>query len=211
MVQAHGMEPPSRSGIAVDKGKSTVKLAQQWAEFQRGAALFISFACTECAAVIVADAVRDGEAIAIFCETRPKLKRQIQQALTGMDIMILVGALGETARKCIAHHEFGKRIGLPGPQHAHKRGSAEEQVLSFLTSIPEADRNLLLNQVFSGMAAANASASGPAAPQPTVTVVMDDEDVPGQPPVHIPENLSEQDKYQMAMAHSGNGDFESVL
>lgn len=198
MVQAHGMQAPVRRNVA-DTGKATVKLANQWAEFQRGAALFISFACADCATVIIEDAQTDGDAIAAFCETRPKLKKQIQQALSGMDVMILVGALGGTARKMIAHHEFGKRIGLPGPQHSHAGGqSAQEKMLSFLTTMPEADRNTLLNQVFNGMATANA----PAAPTPTVTVVMDD-DAPGQPPVQIPDHLSEQDRYQMAMAHSG--------
>jgi hypothetical protein len=208
MVQAHGMQPPRRVGSSVDSGKSTIKLAVQWAEFQRGAALFISFACAQCAAVIVEDAQRDGDAIAAFCEGRPKLKKQIQQALTGMDIMILVGALGETARKCVSHHELGKRIGLPGPQHSHVGGqSAQEKMMSFLTQMPEADRNLLLNQVFNGMATANA----PAAASPTVTVVMNDEDTPGQPPVVIPDNLSEQDRFQMAMAHSTTGEFEAGL
>lgn len=206
MVQAHGATPPSRSGIAAPK--QTIKLAVRWAEFQRGAALFVAFACTQCAAIIVEDAVKDGEAIAAFCENRPKLKKQIEQALAGMDIMILVGALGETGRKMIAHHEIGKKMGMAGPQHNHPRGSAEEQMMRFLTDIPEADRNLLLNQVFNQMA--TASPSAPAAAAPTVTVVMDDE-VPGQPPVVVPDNLTDTDKFQMAMAHSGSGDFDATL
>lgn len=212
MVQAHGMEPPSRSGVAPDKGKSTVKLAQRWAEFQRGAALLISFACVQCAAAIVEDAAQDGEAIASFCENRPKLKKQVEQALSGMDLMILVGALGGTARKCMSHHEIGKKIGLAGPHtHTMERGSPEEQVMSFLTSIPEVDRNQLLNQVFSGMAATKAAASAPAAAAPSVTVVMEDENVPGQPPVVVPDDLTETDKFHMAMAHSGSGDFDTTL
>lgn len=208
MVNAHGMEPPARPGrTPADKGKAVEKFALQWAEFQRGAALFVSFACTQCAAVLVEDAQRDGNAIAVFCETRPKLKKQIQQALGSMDIMIFVGALGETGRKMIAHHEIGKKIGLPGPTHTHTGGrSAEEKMLGFLTSMPEADRNMLLNQVFSGMA--TASSSEPAATTPTVTVVMDDEQgVPGQPPVVIPEDLTAQDRFQMAMAHTHSDDF----
>jgi hypothetical protein len=211
-VNAHGVEPPARSGgTPADKGKATQKFAMQWAEFQRGAALFVSFACTDCAAVLVEDAQRDGEAIAVFCETRPKLKKQIQQALTGMDIMILVGALGETGRKMISHHEIGKKLGMPGPQHTHSGGdSAQEKMMNFLVKMPEEDRNMLLNQVFSGMAA-NGSSNAPAAAPVAVTVVLDDEETPGQPPVVMPDNLTEQDRYHMAMAHSGSSDFESVL
>lgn len=204
MVQTHGMAAPARRTATGDAGKGNVRLATQWAEFQRGAALFISFACAQCAAVIVEDAQRDGDAIAAFCEGRPKLKKQIQQALTGMDIMILVGALGETARKCVAHHDIGRRIGLPGPQHSHVGGqSAQEKMMSFLTTMPEADRNLLLNQVFNGMATANA----PTAPPSNVTVVMDDENTPGAPPPPQTTPVTPQDEYMMAMAHSGGSDF----
>jgi hypothetical protein len=211
MVQTHGMQPPARRTPGTPE-RSNTKLATQWAEFQRGAALFISFACSECAAVIVEDAERDGIAIAAFCENRPKLKKQIQQALTGMDVMILVGALGETARKCMAHHEIGKKIGLPGPQHSHAGGqSAQEKMLSFLTMMPEADRNMLLNRVFTQMSDANASSSAPAAAPTTVTVVMDDENTPGAPPPPDMRHITPQDEYQMAMAHSATGDLSQTL
>lgn len=202
LESAHGVENPNkRSGNIGNKSKGTAVLAQQWAEFQRGASLFASFACSQCAAVLMEDAQKDGDAIAAFCEGRPKLKKQIQQALTGMDIMILVGALGETARKMVSHHEIGKKLGMPGPQHTHAGGgSAQEKMMDFLTTMDPAARNTLLDQVFSGGAA---TASTPAAATPTVTVVMDD-DVPGMPPTPRVDDLSEQDRYQMAMAHAGS-------
>lgn len=207
MVQAHGMESPSRSG-SVATPKQGPKLAQRWAEFQRGAALLVSFACVQCAAVLVEDAQQDGDAIAAFCENRPKLRKQIEQALSGMDVMILVGALGATGRKMIAHHDIGKKLGLgDGHTHTVERGGPQEQVMAFLTSIPEADRNLMLNQIFNQMATAKA----PAAATPKVTVVMDDEAAAGAPPVVVPEDLSEQDKFNIAMAHSGVGGFDATL
>lgn len=209
-VQTHGVTPPVRQGTAAASKTAAPKLAVQWAEFQRGAALFISFACAQCAAVIVEDADTDGIAIAAFCENRPKLRRQIQNALSGMDVMILVGALGGTARKMMAHHEIGKKIGLPGPSHSHAGQSAQEKMLSFLTQMPESDRNLLLNQVFNGMATASPSSSGPVAESTRVTVVMDDENTPGAPPPPEPINLTESDRFQMAMAHSGT-DFDTTL
>jgi len=84
-------------------------------------------------------------------------------------------------------------------------------MLSFLTQMPEADRNLLLNQVFNGMATANASSSPFPAPPTTVTVVMDDEDTPGAPPPPDMGHLTPQDEYQMAMAHSATGDLSQTL
>jgi hypothetical protein len=208
---AHGIEP-ERKQAATARSKAPA-LAAQWAEFQRGAALFVSFACTECAAVLVEDAETDGLAIANFCEGRPKLRKQIQQALGSMDVMILVGALGETARKMIAHHNIGKRIGLPGPSHSHTgQQSAQERMMNFLSQMPQDARNDLLNQVFSRAPQTTATATRPAAATPTVTVVMDDEPAPGEPPVPAPNTLTEHDRYQMAMANGAGmpADFATV-
>jgi uncharacterized C2H2 Zn-finger protein len=205
---AHGIEPARKQATGGTKVKGAA-LAVQWAEFQRGAALFVSFACTACAAVLVEDAETDGVAIAAFCENRPKLRKQIQQALGGMDVMILVGALGGTARKMIAHHSIGARLGMgDGHTHAPVQGGPQEKLMGFLTQMDEDSRNALLNQVFAAQANATANTSAPVTP--TVTVVMDDE-VPGTPPVPVPDTLTEQDRYQMAMAHSGNGDFVETL
>jgi uncharacterized C2H2 Zn-finger protein len=205
---AHGIEPVRKQSTGATTKVKGAALALQWAEFQRGAALFVSFACTACAAVLVEDADTDGVAIAAFCESRPKLRKQIQQALGGMDVMILVGALGGTARKMIAHHAIGARFGMgDGHSHTPVEGGAQEKLLGFLSQMPEDSRNALLNQVFNTVASTNVPTTATA----TVTVVHDDEQVPGAPPSPLPDELSAQDKYQMAMAHAGTGDFVETL
>lgn len=220
MSSAHGIEPERRQSTGGNKVKAGA-FATQWAEFQRGAALIVSFACSGCAAVLMEDAVADGVAIASFCETRPKLRKQVQQALSGMDVMILVGALGGTARKMVAHHSIGARLGLASESHTHApvSGSAEQKMMAFLAQMPEAERNLLLNDVFGAMAQqqqptqrANTepTVSDVAKGTAQVTLVHDDE-VPGQPPAPAPEFLTENDRYQMAMAHSGGTDFVDTL
>lgn len=207
---AHGIEP-ERKQSSGGKAK-TPALATQWAEFQRGASLFVSFACTACAAVLMEDAETDGIAIANFCDTRPKLRKQLQQAMGSMDVMILVGALGGTARKMVAHHSIGARLGMGAPQHTHEpvMGGAEAKVMGFLTQLPEEDRNALLNQVFAAQANAAASSSTPTTTTPTVTVVHDDEGTPGGEPVPDLTVLTEQDRHAMAMAHAGT-DFMDTL
>lgn len=204
LSSAHGIEPERKQTAGQKKAPA---LAIQWAEFQRGAALLISFACTGCAAVLVEDAEVDGVAIASFCEKRPKLRKQIEQALAGMDVMILVGALGGTAKKMVAHHSIGARIGLANQGHSHVpvQGNAEQKMMGFLSSMPEETRNALLNQVFNSMP----TVSEPVIPTARVTVVHDDE-TPGQPPVPVPETLTDQDKYQMAMAHAGTDFMDTV-
>src|ERR1700677_4193589 len=85
-----------RGGVS-DSGKSSagkskpLPLAIKWAGFQRGAALMVSFACTQCAMVLVQDADKDGQAIAAYCANRPKLTKQVNQLLDASDVMILVG------------------------------------------------------------------------------------------------------------------------
>lgn len=203
---AHGIAP-ERQQANRSSGSKTPAFAKQWAEFQRGAALFVSFACTACAAVLVEDADTDAMAIAIYCENKPKLRKQIQTALGSMDVMILVGALGGTARKMIAHHSLGARLGM-GDNHSHVpvHGDAQAKILGFLTSMDESARNELLNRVFAQAAATNASASSsePVRATPTVTVVHDDETAPGAEPAPDLSLLTEQDRMQMALAHSGS-------
>lgn len=209
---AHGIEPerkqPSKAGSS-----KTPALAAQWAEFQRGSALFISFACTACAAVLVEDAETDGRAIAVYCENKPKLRKQIQQALGGMDVMILVGALGGTARKMIAHHSLGARLGM-GDSHSHVpvQGGAQEKMMGFLTQMDPNARTELLNRVFAQMADNNATASssGPVTATPTVTVVHDDETAPGSEPAPDLSHLTEQDRMAMAVANGGGSDWSAT-
>lgn len=212
---AHGIEPERKQASRAGSGKGIETLALQWAEFQRGAALFISFACTGCAAVLVEDAETDGRAIAAYCEHKPKLRKQIMQALNGMDVMILVGALGGTARKMIAHHSIGARLGMV-PDHAHApvAGGAQEKMMGFLTQMDPNARTELLNKVFSQMAEqqqpATATASSPATATQPVTV-RENSTAPGSEPAPDLSHLTEQDRHAMAMAHSGSPDFAETL
>lgn len=212
---AHGIEPARKQSSGTG-GAKTPAFAAQWAEFQRGAALFVSFACTACAAVLVEDADTDGRAIAVYCENKPKLRKQIQQALGGMDVMILVGALGGTARKMVAHHSIGARLGM-GDSHTHTpvQGSAEEKMLGFLTQMDPNARAELLNHVFSQMQPQpqaqqpppppNTTVSAPVSTTPTATA----EETPGSPPMPNVE-LTAEDRHAMAMAHSGGGEWSQT-
>jgi hypothetical protein len=210
LTQSHGVENPNkRSG---SKPTKTDTLALRWAEFQRGSALFVSFACSQCAAVLVEDATHDGEAIAQFCATRPKLKKQIEQVLGGMDVMILVGALGETARKMLAHHSLGKQLGLgPGPAHSAQHGAAEK-MMDFMTGLDPDARHQLLDQVFASReAAAQANATVDVSTPVTTTVTTDntEETPPGMPP-QPQAPMTEQDRYAMAVANSQTGEWSQT-
>lgn len=208
LTSAHGYAPKERASTS-GSGKKTGELALRWAEFQRGAALFVSFACSQCAAVLVEDAAVDGEAIAVFCVNRPKLRKQIESALASMDVMILVGTLAGTAQKMAAHHSIGKRLGLPGSEHQHiGQQSAAEKMMDFMSTMPRDARQTLLDQVFDARAAASANATVDQAQQPTVVVTLDDE-APGSEPAPAPEHVTENDRYQMAVAHSGS-DFSTT-
>lgn len=211
---SHGVEPEgSRSSPKAAKN-STATLAVRWAEFQRGSALFISFACSQCAAVLVEDAQTDAEAIAQFCERRPKLRKQIEQVLGGMDVMILVGALGQTAQKMLAHHSIGQRLGLPGSnqQHSAEHG-AQEKMMSFLTNLDPDARHQLIDQVFTARDSATANSSVDVQTPVVVTVEPNatngETTVPGMPP-EPSANLTEQDRYAMAVAHSGTGEWSQT-
>lgn len=206
---AHGIEPDGFKSTSKPGKNSTATLAIRWAEFQRGSALFISFACSQCAAVLVEDAQHDGDAIALYCEKRPKLRKQIEQVLGGMDVMILVGALGETARKMLAHHSIGRQLGLPGSEQQHgAQHGAQEKMMDFLTNLDPDARHQLIDQVFTARNGdiANATVDVQTPVQTTVTV---ESAVPGEPPVP-PTTLTEQDKYAMAVAHSATGEWSQT-
>lgn len=216
MVNAHGMEPPAGRTPSSTKGRGAAALATKWAEFQRGAALLVSFACTNCAAVLVEDAQKDGDAIAAFCEGRPKLRKQLQQALDGMDLMLLVAALGGTAQKMVSHHAIGAKIGLgDGHTHNDNAGGPQERVMSFLSGMDEDSRNALINGAFDQMRAhtqtATATTTEPAQATVQRTVVVHDDETPGQPPVVVPETLTPQDRYQMMMAHAHTDDLSVTV
>jgi hypothetical protein len=139
------------------KPKSVVDIANRWAEFQRGAALMVSLACSQCAGVLVADAVTDGNAIAAFCSRKPKLKKQLETFLDSSDIIILVGALAGTAQKMAAHHSIGQRIGLGSTSteadHTHPEGSMQN-IMDFMQNMDPDMRNELINSAFDAKQAA---------------------------------------------------------
>lgn len=207
---AHGIEPDGARSASKPTKSSTATLAVRWAEFQRGSALFVSFACSQCAAVLVEDAQHDAEAIALYCEKRPKLRKQIEQVLGGMDVMILVGALGETARKMLAHHSIGRQLGLPGSekQHAAEHG-AQEKMMSFLTNMDPDARHQLIDQVFTSRNGEAANSSVDVQTPVTVTVETNSDSVPGMPP-NPNGPVTEQDRYAMAVAHSATGEWSST-
>src|SRR5579864_1981462 len=75
MAHNGGVSDSTKAGTG--KKKVEIDLANSWAAFQRGAALMVSFACNQCATVLVNDADKDGQAIAQFCANRPKLRKQL--------------------------------------------------------------------------------------------------------------------------------------
>lgn len=145
-----------RGGVSDTGGtkspKTVIDMATRWAEFQRGSALLVSFACSQCAAVLVQDADTDGRAIADFCMKRPKLRKQVEQFLMASDMLILVGALGGTAQKMASHHSIGKRIGLTDTSHPGEHGQGMQGVAQFMKNMSEEDRNALLNGAIDHMA-----------------------------------------------------------
>lgn len=157
---------------AGSKGKSkvTIDVAQRWAEFQRGSALLISFACSQCAAVLVADAQTDGDAIAAFCTNRPKLRKNVEKFLDTSDMLILVGTLGGTARAMASHHSIGQRIGLPDESNHSHDASGMQGVAQFMQSMSEEDRNAIIE----GALATMANGGTPVTEAPTEPVIEEE-------------------------------------
>ena len=144
-------DSPTRSSGS--KGsKVVIDVAERWAQFQRGAALMVSFACSQCASVLVTDADKDGKAIAEFCVNRPKLRKNVEKFLDTSDMLILVGTLGETARTMASHHDIGKRIGLAPTEHTGHDESGMQGVAAFMASMSEEDRHAILDQAINHMA-----------------------------------------------------------
>lgn len=134
------------------KSKAAIDVAERWTQFQRGSALLVSFACNQCAAVLVADAEKDGKAIADFCVNRPKLRKNIEKFLDTSDMLILVGTLGETAKTMASHHAIGQRIGLSDTgEHGHD-ASGMQGVANFMTSMSDEDRHAIMDQALNNMA-----------------------------------------------------------
>lgn len=187
------------------RGRVEVNLALRWQEFQQGAALLVSLACGDCAKALVEDAAIDGAAVAAFCSNRPKLRKQLEDALASMDFMLLVGALAQTAMKMVSHHSVGKRIGLGSPDAATggmshgTQHNAAERMMGFLGSMPQEQRNELLNKVF------EANRQAPQAPAPAATPEYDFNDTAAAGAEPTPEQtlIDEHDAAQVRAAHAG--------
>lgn len=130
--------------------KSSQVIETRWADFQRGAALLVSLACSQCAAALSEDAEKDAKALAQFCEHKPKLRKQVEDFLSTADFLLLVGAFGGTAQKMVAHHSIGKRIpGLtPVENTDHGNHSPADKAMAFMEQMPAEARHQMMDQVF---------------------------------------------------------------
>jgi hypothetical protein len=187
------------------RSRSSENFATRWAEFQRGCALMVSFACSDCAAVLIEDADVDAKAIADYCSNRPKLRRQLESALSGMDLMILVGTLGGTGKKMVEHHEIGKRIGLRGTKEHTEEHGAAERMMGFLSRLDPNARTEILNGVFDAHAAANSNSHK----VQETPVTNNEEPLPGQPPSGN-ERYTEADLWAMKVASNNTGELSQT-
>jgi hypothetical protein len=162
ITMAHRDGVSDSSSSPKKASKVVVDISDRWAQFQRGAALMVAFACSDCAAILVEDANEDGRAIAEFCSHRPKLRKNLETFLNASDAMILIGALGGTAKKMMEHHSIGQKIGLSAinPEHMG-HGNGMEGIAQFMQQLSEEDRNALLNDAFASMAATNGARPEP--------------------------------------------------
>ena len=222
MSHRGGVSDTPRNSTKKTGSRVQVTLAQRWCEFQQGAAVLVSLACADCGTALVEDAEKDGAAIAAFCVNRPKLRKQLEDALSGMDFMLLVGALGSTATKMVGHHSIGKRIGLPGgssPQHNAEHDAAA-RMMGFMSRLPQEQRNDLLNKVFEAQSRNDEAAQAQApqaddAPPQTAPVRPVEYSYPenaGAGAEPNPEQViqDEHDAAMIAAAHAGS-DFMATV
>jgi hypothetical protein len=151
------------------KGTKSPVLATRWKDFQLGAALLVSLACADCAKALSEDAEKDGEALAAFCISRPKLRKQIEQFLATADFMLLVGAFGGTAQKMISHHSIAKKmpLGMVKPTNAeHGAHDPMQRMASFMSSMPEEQRHKIFDQALGQYAKVTEAKPPAAAPEP---------------------------------------------
>lgn len=205
-VAHRGGVPDPKPSTTTQKAK--VDIASRWIQFQNGAAMLVSLACTQCAQVLASDAEKDAIALAEFCANRPKVRKQVEDLLTGSDFMILLAAFGGTARDMIKHHSIGQRLPIAtvGDHGSNGHQSAEQRMAAFMMSMPPAQRNAIIDQAFSAAAKGQQrqreyqqpqSSSMPQTTMPT----------PGAEPTPIRKIVDEQDARQVRAAHSNNSPF----
>lgn len=198
-------------GSAVPKGNKPGKspvLADRWEQFQLGAAMLVSLACADCAKALSEDARKDGDALAAFCTTRPKLRKQIEQFLATADFMLLVGAFGGTAQKMISHHSIAKKLPFGASNMAtepeHSAHDPAQRMMRFMGSMPPEQRHQIFDQALQH--AQKVAETAPPAQAPSVP----SEPAAGAEPTPEAVTLSDHDR-QIVEAMRGGAEFmESV-
>lgn len=109
VTHGEGQKPRGSSSTTTGNRRS-VSISDTGKKFQQSISLLVAMACKDCATVLFNDAESDWKAIDEFCQSRPKLRKQVQDMLSLSDFMLLVGALGGTAQRMAAHHSIGKRL-----------------------------------------------------------------------------------------------------
>lgn len=194
-----GIPDPKPSPVSQ---RAKIDIAARWIQFQNGVAMLVSLACTECAKVLASDAEKDAIALAEFCANRPKVRKQVEDLLTGSDFMILLAAFGGTARDMIKHHSLGQRLPIVANTEHQSNGhqSPQERMAAFMMSMPPEQRNAIIDQAFT------AAAKGRQRQQPARQFVPTEPN-PGEEPTPIRQVVDEQDARQIHAAHSGNSPF----
>jgi hypothetical protein len=157
----HGAGQKQRTASGTGTSKRSVSIANAGMQFQQGVALFVSMACQQCATCLYQDAEKDWVAIDEFCNSRPKLRKQVQDMLTMSDAIMLAGALMGTAQKMVSHHSIGAKLpfGIAGNSNSeHDDGhNPASDMAKFMMGIPEDERNRLVNEALASMASTNGS------------------------------------------------------
>lgn len=137
--------------------KRGIDIAVTGKKFQQSASLLVAMACTKCATILYNDAENDWQAISEFCSDRPKLRKQVQDMLSISDFMLLIGALGGTAQKMVAHHSIGAKLpfGFANEDGPHDGHDPKADMAAFIMAIPEEERNALINEALNNYASAN--------------------------------------------------------
>lgn len=191
--------------------RSTALIETRWADFQRGVALLVSLACTQCAAALSEDANTDAIALAQYCSNKPKLKKQVEDFLTTADFLLLVGAFGGTAQKMLAHHSIGKRIPGIAPvtnTDEHSGHDPAARMMDFMAAMPEEQRNQIMNRA---MEARRQQAEQTANyQQQEQSVVVNDNGAGAEPPPDA-SGLTEHDRQIREAMNSGSSEFMETV
>lgn len=182
----------------------------RWADFQRGAALLVSLACTQCANALAEDAERDAIALAQYCQNKPKFRKQVEDFLTTADFLLLVGAFGGTAQKMISHHSIAKRIpGItPTINPEHSSHDPASRMMDFMGSMPPEQRHAMFDRAME--AREQARQQQEAFTQSQQTPAPAEDTGAGGEPVPDTTTLTEHDRQIREAMNSGTEFMETV-